>query len=137
MVYLLHMNLFNPLLVAAGGATGSVLRYGVYVIQARWLSLGFPYATLIVNVIGSFVMGLCSTWLLQRSYFSHEMRLIIMVGLLGGFTTFSTFSLDSLRLLQAQHYGLASLNVISNVGFCLLAAALGAYTQAIWVHFRG
>lgn len=117
----------NQLLaIALGGATGAVLRFfvsnGVYV----WLGRGFPYGTLSVNVIGSFLIGLLTEALvLQRVAISMEYRAAILVGLFGSFTTFSTFSLETLNLLEQSNYLKAFLNVIVSVGACLFAVWLG------------
>ena len=113
------------LLVAFGGALGSVARYGVGVAAARWLGLAFPWGTLLVNVIGGIAMGL----LAARTHPDNEnLRLLIGVGVLGGFTTFSTFSLETVRLgaqqpLLALAYVLAS--VVLAVGGCWAGFSFG------------
>lgn len=115
------------LLVALGGAVGASLRFGVYQLVLNLLGKGFPYATLVVNIVGSFVMG----WLyglIQQGQIEVEFyRTLIGVGLLGAFTTFSTFSLDTLLLIQAGDIAKAILNVLMNVTLCIVAAALGLY----------
>lgn len=102
--------------VAIGGALGSVLRY------LTVFAVGAPLATLIVNILGSFVMGVLSVLLFQRVHLSP----LLMTGVLGGFTTFSAFSLDSLRLYQSGQPGTALAYVMASVAFSLLAVALGA-----------
>lgn len=87
------------LLVALGGALGSVLRYAVNVAGLAVLGAGFPWSTLIVNVAGSFLMGIVAAWLLWRGG-SDEARALLATGLLGGFTTFSAFSLDFAQLAE-------------------------------------
>ncbi|MEY4209889.1 MAG: fluoride efflux transporter CrcB [Pseudomonadota bacterium] len=114
------------LAVALGGAAGSVLRYltsnGVYL----WLGRGFPYGTLTVNLIGSFLMGLMvETLILQRIAIAAEYRSAILVGIFGGFTTFSSFSLDTLYLLEQGQIGKAGLNIVVSVFGCLLTIWLG------------
>tara|TARA_R110000868_G_scaffold8205_1_gene42406 strand:+ start:5709 stop:6056 length:348 start_codon:yes stop_codon:yes gene_type:complete len=108
-----------------GGAIGALARFGIYEAQAKWLSLNFPYATLFVNIVGSFIIGACSVWLMQRTHLADELRLFIMVGVLGAFTTFSTFSLETIKLLQMQEYGVALSNIGLNIVLCLVAAWLG------------
>jgi fluoride exporter len=113
------------LLVALGGAIGSAARYGVGVAAARLLGLGFPWGTLIVNVLGGLAMG---ALFVRIGPENEAMRLFLGVGLLGGFTTFSAFSLESLRLMEqgpapAALYVAASL--VLSVGACWLGYALG------------
>lgn len=112
------------LLVALGGAIGSVARYGVGLAAARMFGLAFPWGTLFVNTVGGLAIGL----LTARVGPEHEhLRLLIGVGVLGGFTTFSTFSLETVRLLE-QSPGLAALyvgaSVALSVGFCWLGLVL-------------
>lgn len=102
--------------VAIGGALGSVLRY--LTISA----VGAPMATLAINVLGSFAMGICFILLSSRTNLSP----LIMTGVLGGFTTFSAFSLDTLKLWQSGQTGTAVSYVAASVGLSLLAVALGA-----------
>ena len=117
--------MMNVLLVAVGGAIGAVARYGVGVGAARWFGLGFPWGTLAVNVIGGLAMGV----LAARAGPEHEaLRLALGVGVLGGFTTFSAFSLETVRLMEHQP-GLAALyaaaSVVLSVGACWLGLYLG------------
>ena len=114
------------MVIALGGAVGSVLRYllsnGIYL----WLGRGFPYGTLSVNLIGSLLMGLMAEALiLQRVVLSLEYRAAILVGVFGGFTTFSSFALDTFYLLEQGQLSKAALNIGSNVLGCLLAVWLG------------
>lgn len=117
--------MMHALLVAAGGAAGSLARYGVGVAAARWFGLGFPWGTLLVNVLGGLAMGVLAARVGPESV---ELRLALGVGLLGGFTTFSAFSLDVVRLMQHQP-GLAAfyvfLSVALSVGACWVGLALG------------
>lgn len=113
------------LLVALGGAVGSLARYGVGVAAARLFGLAFPWGTLIVNVAGGLAMGV----LTARVGPEHEgARLLLGVGVLGGFTTFSTFSLETVRLMQ-QHPASAAtyvaLSLLLSVGACWLGLLLG------------
>ncbi len=112
------------LVVAAGGACGAVLRYLV-VGLAAWPGLSFPLGTLLVNVIGSFVLGaLAGYWIVAGQPVS-SLRLFFQTGLLGAFTTFSAFSLDTLTLWQNGQMVSAFLNVFSNLLLCLLACGAG------------
>lgn len=113
------------LLVAAGGAAGSLARYGVGVLAARWLGLEFPWGTLVVNVLGGFAMGVLAARVGPEN---ADLRLALGVGLLGGFTTFSAFSLDVVRLMQHQPALAAlyvSLSVLLSVGACWAGLFLG------------
>ena len=112
--------------VALGGSFGAVLRFlissGIY----QWLGREFPYGTLTVNIIGSFLIGLMTeALLLQRVFLSMEYRSAILVGLFGSLTTFSTFSLDTLSLIEQGQFSKASLNIFVSVFVCILAVWVG------------
>ena len=113
------------LAIAAGGAIGSVLRFlmstGVY----RLLGRDFPYGTMAVNVVGSFFIGLLFILLVERLSMSPELRAGILVGLIGAFTTFSTFSLETLALLEEGEVLKSLLNVLLSVFLCLGATWIG------------
>jgi fluoride exporter len=112
------------LAVALGGVIGAVARYLVYVAAGHLLGTGFPYGTLIVNVVGSFAMGvLIETMALVWST-STEMRLFLATGVLGTFTTFSSFSLDFAVLFERRAYGLCAIYTIAS--FVLSVGALFA-----------
>lgn len=112
--------------VALGGACGSALRFLVSSGIYHWLGRGFPYGTLGVNVIGSFLIGLLAEALiLQRISFSLEYRAAILVGVMGGFTTFSSFSLETIYLIEQGNLTKAALNVVISVLTCLLAVWIG------------
>lgn len=109
--------------IALGGALGSVMRFLSVTAAARVLGAGFPYGTLGVNVLGSFVIGGLAVWLVgARAGVSP----VLITGFLGGFTTFSAFSLDALRLWEAGAAGAAAGYVLASVGFSLGAVWLGA-----------
>jgi CrcB protein len=96
------------LLVAAGGAVGSVARYLVGVGAMRVMGPGWPYGTFTVNVVGGFLMGCLASWLAHRgSASSEQWRVLLGVGALGGFTTFSSFSLETALMIQKRAYGQA------------------------------
>lgn len=113
------------LAVAAGGAAGSLLRFGAMSAVGHWLGSGFPWGTLVVNVLGSFVMGvLIEGWALAWSV-SPEMRAFLTVGVLGGFTTFSTFSLDAAYLIERQQTAAAAAYVVASVAMSVGSLFLG------------
>ena len=108
------------LLVALFGAAGSVLRYSLYLITPRFFYLNFPVSTVIVNLLGSFFIGVCIS-LFEKSIITENIRIYIAIGLLGGFTTFSTFSLDLFNLLNKSLYvEMISYLVLSVFGGVLL-----------------
>lgn len=118
--------------VALGGALGSVLRYGVAQAVERFPTLlTFPWATLGVNVSGSLLLGAVGGWLSLDATASPQLRAFVMIGLLGGYTTFSTFALEGLALLQAGQAGRAIGYATASVLWAVGAAALG------WTLARG
>jgi CrcB protein len=112
-------------LIAIGGAFGAVFRYGASLGVYSLLGRGFPYGTLFVNVTGSLLIGLLSVLFLERYTIDPEWRAAILVGLLGSFTTFSTFSMETLALLEQGDISRASLNIVLSVFICLLAVWAG------------
>lgn len=113
--------------VALGGALGSVARYACATTAARWLGAAFPWGTLLVNVTGSFAIGLLAVLVAAdgRPLLAGDARAFLLVGVLGGFTTFSSFSLDTLALVRNGAVGAAALNVALSVVLCLAGAWLG------------
>jgi len=113
------------LLVALGGAIGSAARYGVGVLAARLFGLGFPWGTLAVNVLGGLAMGVLAARVGPEN---ESLRLLLGVGILGGFTTFSAFSLEAVRLMQ-QGPGMAMLYIAASfvlaIGACWAGLVLG------------
>lgn len=118
--------LANPyLLVFMGGGAGSVLRYITgRLIPATLTGSPFPNAILVINILASFVLGAVVGWLINRTG-GEEVRLLIGVGFCGGLSTFSSFSYDTVVLLQQGRIGAALLNISLNVVLCLLASAGG------------
>ena len=113
--------------VALGGAIGSAARYGVNVWSGRLLGSEFPWATLAVNVIGCFAMGLLIELMALKLNVSLETRAFLTTGILGGFTTFSAFSLDFALLVERKTYGLAAAYAAGSVVLSLAAVFLGLY----------
>jgi CrcB protein len=112
-------------LVALGGAIGSVARYWVGAVAAQLLGAGFPWGTLTVNVTGSFLIALIMHLALTGSAISLELRIFLTTGIMGGFTTYSSFNYETLALLNQRAYGLAGLNLAATVLGCLAAGVLG------------
>jgi CrcB protein len=112
--------------VAIGSALGGLLRYAI----TRWtihFSSNFPFGTVLINVLGSFVIGYFGTLTLQSGKYpaSDNLRLFVMVGICGGFTTFSSFSLQTFDLLRGGAWGRALVNVVFSVILCVAAVAIG------------
>jgi CrcB protein len=121
--------------VALGGALGSVARYAFSGVAVRWLGAGFPYGTLFVNVTGSFTIGLLAALVASdgRPLLGADARAFLLVGVLGGFTTFSSFSLETLNLARSGALGPAILNVAASVVLCLAGVSLG-FASAAWLN---
>lgn len=114
----------NILLIGLGGALGSILRYGTsWVIGPR----SFPLATLLVNIVGSFIIGLIMAYCLKNESFSDNWKLFLATGICGGFTTFSTFSLENLQLLQNGKFTMAA---------CYTLSSLLIGMVAVWAGFK-
>lgn len=113
------------LAIAAGGAVGAVLRFAVSNSVYRMVGRDFPYGTLTVNVLGSLLMGFLFIVLVERHLVAVEWRAALLVGLLGSFTTFSAFSMETIALLEDGEVLRAMLNVILSVVLCLTATWLG------------
>jgi fluoride exporter len=111
--------------VALGGAIGSALRYGVNIAAPRLLGTGFPWATLTVNIVGSFLMGLLSAALAEKFSDQPDLRLFLTTGILGGFTTFSAFSLDVFGLMQRGENSTAVIYALASVVLSILAVFSG------------
>jgi CrcB protein len=105
----------NYLLVFVGGGLGSTLRYGVNVLSGRLLGTDFPFGTFIINITGSTVMGLIAGYLTFKGEATLPWRIFLMTGILGGYTTFSAFSLDTAYLYERGELGLALVYVLGSV----------------------
>jgi fluoride exporter len=115
--------------VGLGSALGGMARYGMGLAVARRLGEAFPYGTLLINVLGSFVIGFFGAMTMADGPrpASPEARLFVMVGICGGFTTFSSFSLQTFELLRAGEAPRAALYIVASVLLCVVFAALGHY----------
>ncbi len=115
------------ILVGMGGAAGSLLRYWLTLITAQLVGEAFPWGTLAINVLGSLVIGAFAALTGSNGDFSgnQSLRLLVMVGICGGFTTFSSFSLQTLTLLRAGQTLQAALYAAASVALCVIATAAG------------
>jgi len=113
------------LAIAAGGGLGSVLRFWMSGWVFTMLGREFPYGTLVVNVSGSLLMGFLYVLLIDKFNASAEWRAVLLIGLLGGFTTFSSFSMETFHLLEAGEIVKAFMNIVLSVTVCVAATWLG------------
>jgi CrcB protein len=113
--------------VAIGGALGSVARYACALAAVRWVGLTFPWSTLFVNVTGSFAIGVLAALVAAdgRPLLGADGRAFLLVGILGGFTTFSSFSLETLALARSGALAAAAFNVVLSLVLCLAGVWLG------------
>lgn len=118
----------NLIAIAFGGAAGALMRFWASNSVYSWLGRDFPYGTLFVNVLGSLLMGFLYIVLLERASVDPQWRAFILVGLLGAFTTFSTFSIETLNLIEAGQLIKAVMNMMISVLASVFAAYLGAMT---------
>lgn len=118
------------LLIALGGAAGSLLRYLIGDVVQRSSASGFPIGTLFVNVSGCFIIGILVRQFMNMQL-SHDLRALLVVGFCGGFTTFSTFSAETIALIEGGEYGRAIGYIALSVGLCLLATMAGMTTMRL------
>lgn len=119
------------LIVALGSGIGGFLRYVISDFVHKYTPSLFPYGTLTVNIIGSFMLGFILFYLDAVKLISAELRLFLTIGLCGGLTTFSTFSFETVKLIQDSEYLLAGTNVLLNVLLTLLAVLLAAFISKL------
>lgn len=113
------------LIVFVGAGIGGALRHGVNLAAVRLFGYGFPFGTLVVNVLGSFLIGVLAGYFAYRTGLSQHFRLFLTTGILGGFTTFSAFSLDAALLVERHSYALAAGYVLGSVGLAIAGLFLG------------
>lgn len=115
------------LAIAAGGSLGAVSRYWMSASTYQWLGQGFPYGTLMVNLLGSLAMGFLSVLLVHRFHVSEEIRIGLLAGFLGSFTTFSTFAMDTLQLAGNEAMFKAVIYILFSVMLCIVGAWAGLF----------
>ncbi len=113
------------LIVFLGGGMGAALRHGINIAVARLAGTAFPYATLLINISGSLVMGLVAGYFAFRSGGPQHLRLFLTTGILGGYTTFSAFSLDAVLLYERGEIGAAAAYVVGSVVLSILGLMIG------------
>lgn len=113
------------LIVFLGGGVGAALRHGINLAVGRMLGTAFPYGTLLINITGSFIMGLVAAYFAFKGDASQHWRLFLTTGILGGYTTFSAFSLDVALLYERGEIGMAALYVSASVGLSIVGLFAG------------
>ena len=117
--------MYTTFAIAIGGALGAVSRYYLSVAAERWNNSTFPLGTFTVNVLGSLLIGFCFVLFMEKLHLVDTWRPLLVIGFLGALTTFSTYSLDALLLIQQGNYNTALFYIIGSVLVCLLAAFIG------------
>ncbi len=125
------------LLICLGGAIGTGLRYLTSIFAARWFGAEFPYGTLIVNLSGAFVIGLVQQLGAQSLLIPDNVRLFLPTGMMGGLTTYSTFSYETVRLMEVNAWHQAWINVIVTTTICLSLCFLGIGVGRVLLSLRG
>ena len=116
--------MINYLLVIAGSAIGGGLRYWISDAVYKYLPVTFPYGTLAVNIIGSFILGIIIFIFDEKELLNNQVKIFLTIGFCGGFTTFSTFSLETFNLIRDSEYLFAALNIISSLLVCIAGVFL-------------
>lgn len=123
---MIPMTIWHWLIIAVGGGIGAMARFGVVTWINRFHGSAFPWGTFAVNVVGSFIMGLAFVFFtIKYPHIPGSARSFVMVGLLGAFTTFSSFSLESLSLLQQHYFTIAVSYMAASVLVCVIAVTAG------------
>ena len=118
--------------VSLGALVGANLRYFVSRLAAKLMSPDFPYGTLIINVTGSFILGLFLIWTTERVFADPKWRWLVAIGFCGSYTTFSSYAFETMAYFEQGHWTLFALNILTNNILCLLAVLLGgALARAI------
>jgi CrcB protein len=124
--------MINYLIVSLGAALGGGLRYWVSNITYKFYPETFPYGTLVVNIIGSFLLGILIFMLDDKELITPGIKLFLAVGFCGGFTTFSTFSLETINLLKDSQFIPGLLNILLNLFLCLGGVTLAYFISKVW-----
>lgn len=125
------------LLICLGGAVGTGARYLLGGVVVRWLGPDFPYGTLLINVLGSFLVGLVQQVGLSTLLIPDTLRVVLAIGVLGGFTTYSSFSYETLKLVEAGSWVGAAVYVALTSALCLGCCALGLSLGRVLVEGKG
>lgn len=126
------LRVLNIVLVFAGGGIGATMRYWMDGAVQRWAGSTFPYGTFVVNSLGCFMIGFLMTSLEERFLGNPSMRIFLAIGILGGFTTFSTFSYETAEMMRSAEYFYAAVNVSITVFTCLAATYVGTVIGKIF-----
>lgn len=124
--------MMNVVAVAAGGALGAAARYGVSGLARRWSEAGLPLGTLVVNLLGCLLIGLLVPWMLEERLVRPEVRAFVLIGLLGGFTTFSTYGYETFAMVNEGQWGRAAWMMLLNNGVGI-ALVLAGYRIGSWL----
>jgi fluoride exporter len=111
--------------VSLGALFGANLRYFVSRLAAKLMSPNFPYGTLIINITGSFILGLFLIWTTERVFADPKWRLLVAIGFCGSYTTFSSYAFETMAYFEQGHWSLLALNILTNNVLCLLAVVMG------------
>lgn len=125
------------LLIIIGGGIGSAVRYLASILAARWFGSEFPYGTLIVNLAGAFIIGLVQEVGAEAFILPDNVRLFLTTGIMGGLTTYSTFSYETVRLMEANAWHQAWINIIITTVICLALCFLGIAVGRLLLTLRG
>jgi len=117
--------MYQIIAISVGASAGALSRWGTVILMQRWFGAGYPWATLVVNAVGSFLLGFLVIWFLDRTHLSDLLRLLLTVGFLGSFTTFSTFSVETVRLMEQGSITMSLIHTIGSVVLCIFMAWLG------------
>jgi fluoride exporter len=127
----------RALLITFGGAIGTLLRYLTSLVAAQWFGTEFPYGTLIVNLSGAFVIGVVQQLGAEALMIPDNTRLFLTTGMMGGLTTYSTFSYETVRLMETGAWSQAWINIFVTTVICLSLCFLGMGVGRIFVTLRG
>ena len=125
------------LLIALGGAIGTMARYLTSLVAVRWFGSEFPYGTLIVNLSGAFAIGLVQELGTESAMVSDNTRVFLTTGIMGGLTTYSAFSYETVRLMEANAWASAWINVVITTAMCLGLCFLGIVVGRLVLSIRG